>query len=156
LTGRLTTCFGWSLAVGPDTRPNTLRNWPMQAHGAEMMRLAACRATERGIAVCCPVHDAFLVEADAGDIDAQAARMQEAMQEASELVLPGFPLRTDAKVVRHPDRYADDRGRQMWEEVQALLDELDGEGGPVAGRDTHLAHSATGTCRGVLGPVHSF
>src|SRR5262249_17333470 len=87
LTNRLTTCYGWSLAVGPDTRPTTLRNWPMQAHGAEMMRLAACLATERGIAVCCPVHDAFLIEADAGMIDAESARMQEAMREASELVL---------------------------------------------------------------------
>lgn len=51
--------------------------------------------------------------------------MRDAMREASELVLPGFPLRTDAKVVRHPDRYADDRGRVMWGTVQGILDGLD-------------------------------
>ncbi|MDY3558621.1 DNA polymerase, partial [Gemmata sp. JC673] len=110
LTGRLRTAFGWAVRVGRDANPRSLRNFPMQAHGAEMMRLAACLATERGIRVCCPVHDAFLIEADAGAIDAETARMQDAMREASVAVLPGFPLKTDAKVVRHPDRYTDPRG----------------------------------------------
>jgi hypothetical protein len=38
-------------------------NWPMQANGAEMMRIAAMAATEAGIEVCAPVHDAFLIAA---------------------------------------------------------------------------------------------
>ena len=33
----------------------------MQANGAEMLRLACCLATERGIEVCAPVHDAVLI-----------------------------------------------------------------------------------------------
>jgi hypothetical protein len=87
-------------------------------------RLAACLATERGVEVCAPVHDAFLIEADAGAIDAEVARMQDCMREASELVLAGFPLRSDAKVVRHPDRYSDPRGVRMWETAQSILAEL--------------------------------
>lgn len=121
LTGRLRTRLGWAVRVGREVNPRSLRNWPMQAHGAEMMRLAACLATERGLRVCCPVHDAFLVEAAEVEIDAEADRMREAMREASELVLPGFPLGTEAKVVRHPDRYADPRGGRMWETVQGIL-----------------------------------
>jgi DNA polymerase I-like protein with 3'-5' exonuclease and polymerase domains len=121
LHGYLETVFGWRVHVGPDANPRSLRNFPMQANGAEMMRLACCLATERGITVCAPVHDALLVEAPAGDIDAVVGRTQQAMREASELVLPGFPLRTDAKVVRHPDRYLDERGRRMWETVCRLL-----------------------------------
>jgi hypothetical protein len=39
------------------------------------------------------------------------------MEEASKIVLDGFPLRTDAKIVRHPDRYSDKRGKKMWEVV---------------------------------------
>ena len=46
-------------------------------------------------------------------IEGVVAETQRAMREASELVLPGFPLRTDAKVVRHPGRYTDERGRRM-------------------------------------------
>jgi hypothetical protein len=135
LTGRLRTVFGWAVHVGPDANPRSLRNFPMQAHGAEMLRLACCLATERGIAVCCPVHDALLVEGPAAEIEDVVAQAQRAMREASELVLPGFPLRTDAKVVRHPDRYTDERGRRMWETVWGLLD--DGAG-RVAECDTHL------------------
>jgi hypothetical protein len=122
LAGRLRTVFGWAVHVGRDANPRSLRNFPMQANGAEMLRLACCLATERGITVCCPVHDALLVEAPADEIEGVVARTQEAMREASELVLPGFTLRTDAKVVRYPDRYQDERGRKMWETVWALLD----------------------------------
>jgi DNA polymerase I-like protein with 3'-5' exonuclease and polymerase domains len=122
LTSELRSVFGWTVHVGPDANPRSLRNFPMQANGAEMMRLACCLATERGITVCAPVHDALLVEGPASEIDAVVARTQEAMREASELVLPGFTLRTDAKVVRSPDRYMDDRGRRMWNTVWALLE----------------------------------
>ena len=57
------------------------------------MRLACCFATEAGVRVCCPVHDALLVEAPIGDIEQTVAMCQQAMEQASELVLPGFPLR---------------------------------------------------------------
>jgi hypothetical protein len=117
----LQTAFGWRVHVGPDANPRSLRNFPLQANGAEMLRLACCLATERGVRVCAPVHDALLVEGPADAIGEVVAETQRAMREASELVLPGFPLRTEAKVVRWPDRYVDDRGRRMWEAVQEVL-----------------------------------
>jgi hypothetical protein len=43
------------------------------------------------------------------------------MAEVSEVVLAGFRLRSDAKIVRWPDRYMDDRGRESWGRVMALL-----------------------------------
>ena len=42
----------------------------MQANGAEMMRLAAIAATEAGIEVCAPVHDAFLIAAPLSRLEA--------------------------------------------------------------------------------------
>ncbi len=140
LTGWLRTVFGWTVHVGANANPRSLRNFPMQAHGAEMLRLACCLATERGIAVCAPVHDALLVEGPTGAIEDVVSATQAAMREASELVLPGFPLRTDAKVVRYPERYVDERGRRMWEMVLPLLDELDrteGEVSPVIPEGYH-------------------
>jgi hypothetical protein len=139
LTGELRTVFGWAVHVGADANPRSLRNLPMQGNGAEMMRLACCLATERGIAVCAPVHDALLVEGPADGIEGVVAETQQAMREASELVLPGFPLRTDAKVVRSPDRYTDERGRRMWELVSGLLADLDGEDTRSAGATLILA-----------------
>ena len=46
--------------------------------------------------------------------------MQDIMREASRIVLDGFELGTDATVVRHPDRYMDDRGTVMWQQVMAF------------------------------------
>ncbi len=72
----------------------------MQANGAEMLRLAGCLAAERDIAVCAPVHDALLVEGPIERIDTVVADTQAAMAEASEVVLDGFRLRTDARELR--------------------------------------------------------
>jgi hypothetical protein len=133
LSGRLRTVFGWTVHTGPNVNPRSLRNFPMQANGAEMLRLACCLATERGIAACAPVHDALLVEGPAEEIDAIVARTQDAMRQASVVVLDGFTLRTEAKVVRYPERYVDERGRRMWETVCDLLDDLDVAETPCTG-----------------------
>lgn len=123
LQGELHTVFGWPIRVGSDANPRCLRNFPMQANGAEMLRLACCLLTEAGIRVCAPVHDALLVEAPLETLDAVVALTQELMAQASEVVLGGFRLRSDAKVVRYPDRYMDGRGVPMWDKVMALLGE---------------------------------
>jgi DNA polymerase-1 len=96
----------------------------MQANGAEMLRLACCLATERGIRVCAPVHDAVLIEAPADQLEAHVEATQRAMAEASSIVLGGFALRSDAKVVPYPERYRDERGTQMWRTVWDVLSEI--------------------------------
>ena len=96
----------------------------MQANGAEMLRLACCFATERGIRVCAPVHDALLIEAPLDDLESAVATTQGAMEDASRLVLAGFSLRADASLVRSPDRYADPRGQRMWDTVWKVVAEL--------------------------------
>jgi hypothetical protein len=93
----------------------------MQANGAEMLRLACCLGTERGTEVCAPVHDAVLICAPLESLDADVARMRQAMAEASHIVLDGFELGTDAQIVRHPDRYMDERGAVMWDRVMNLI-----------------------------------
>jgi hypothetical protein len=40
---------------------------------------------------------------------------------AHRIVLDGFELGTDAKVIRYPDRYMDDRGTVMWDRVMKLI-----------------------------------
>jgi hypothetical protein len=117
----LYTVFGWTIHVGADANPRSLRNFPMQGNGAEMLRLACCLATERGIRVCAPVHDALLVEAPLADLDATVAATQEAMSDASAVVLNGFRLRSDVKPVRYPERYMDPRGERMWSAVSRIL-----------------------------------
>ena len=136
LLGHLHTVFGWTIRVGTDANPRSLRNFPCQANGAEMLRLACCLATERGISIVAPVHDAVMVEGPVDLLDRIAAETQAAMAEASATILDGFRLRSDAKIVRWPDRYMDDRGREFWGRVIELIGE---------GRETHPESNGEGS-----------
>ena len=124
LRGQLYTTFGWTLHVGPLANARSLRNFPMQANGAEMLRLACCLATKWGVCVCAPVHDALLIEAPLDELDHAISKAQTAMGEASAVVLDGWVLRSDAHLIRYPDRYADARGGRMWETVWAVVGEM--------------------------------
>jgi hypothetical protein len=121
LVGMIHTVFGWPIRIGERSNPRSLRNFPMQANGAEMLRIGCCLATESGIEVCAPVHDAVLICAPLDRLEADIAAMRAAMAEASRFVLAGFELGTDVKVIRWPDRYADPRGIEMWNRVCGLV-----------------------------------
>lgn len=123
LGGRLWASFGWNIHTKTDPNPRSLCNFPMQANGAEMLRIACILLTEAGIRVCAPVHDAVLIEAPLADLDTVVARAKDLMRQASRIVLNGFELSSDAKIVRYPDRYMDERGTRMWNTVMALIDE---------------------------------
>ena len=97
----------------------------MQANGAEMLRIACFLTIERGIKVCAPIHDALLIEAPEPEIEDAVRVTQSAMRKASEIVLSGFPVRSEANIVRYPDRYTDERGALMWKTITGLLE---GEG----------------------------
>jgi hypothetical protein len=122
LTGSIHTVFGWTLHVTPDTKPRTLANFPGQANGAEILRLACSLATESGIIVCAPVHDALLIEGPTDTIEDVVTETQRCMREAGEIVLNGFQLASDAKIIRYPDRYMDPRGVKMWDTVIGIMD----------------------------------
>jgi hypothetical protein len=49
LDGHLQTVFGWPIEVGDRPNDRSLRNFPVQANGAEMLRLACCEGVESGI-----------------------------------------------------------------------------------------------------------
>lgn len=120
-TGSIASRFGWRLHVTPDTSPRTTMNFPAQANGAEILRLALIRLTEAGIRVCAPVHDAMLIEAPLCELADTVGRTRRLMAEASAIVLDGFALRTDATLIRHPNRYSDPRGQVMWQTLARLV-----------------------------------
>ncbi len=123
--GQLYTVFGWTIHLGMISNPRSLRNFPMQANGAEMLRLACCLGIERGVRICAPVHDAILIEAPLEEIDGAVILAQQAMSDASAAVLDGFRLRSEAKIVRHPERYMDGRGSKMWNAVWEIMKRFD-------------------------------
>jgi hypothetical protein len=125
LYGELWTRFGWHVHIADSPNPRSLRNFPMQANGAEMLRIACCLATECGLEVCAPIHDAVLICAPLDRLGEDVARMRSAMAEASKAVLAGFELGTDVYEIGHPKRYMDKRGLAMWDRVFSLVSRAD-------------------------------
>ena len=121
LCGWQSTVFGWRNWIFPNPNPRSIRNFHMQANGAEMLRLACCLGTENGIRICAPVHDAVLITAPIPELAADIAAMRHYMEQASSVVLAGFKLATEAKPVLYPDRYTDRRGEKMFAKVMSLL-----------------------------------
>lgn len=116
LTLRMESRLGWRLHVSEEANTRSLANFPMQANGAEMLRIACIFATEAGIRIGAPVHDALLLEAPIDEIDDKVIEAQACMARAARHLLDGFELKTDPKIVRFPERYMDEkRGRQMWD-----------------------------------------
>jgi DNA polymerase-1 len=123
LGGRLWTVFGWQLFTSQNSNDRSLRNFPMQSNGAEMLRIACIELIRSGIRVCAPIHDAILIEAPLEILHEVIQQTQAIMRKASATVLSGFELASDTKIVRYPARYMDERGVDMWN----LMMELHGQ-----------------------------
>ncbi|VUX55307.1 DNA polymerase I family protein with 3'-5'-exonuclease and polymerase domains [uncultured Woeseiaceae bacterium] len=121
LTGNIKTVFGWEFLVQDSTSSRTLQNFPMQANGAEILRLACCWLTECGVAVCAPVHDALLIEAPAGELRETVSQTRHLMERASAVVLDGFQLRTDAQIINYPNRFPISDEAGVWKQINGYL-----------------------------------
>jgi DNA polymerase I len=128
-TGVMRTVLGWECRTGiTEFNALSIQNFPVQAHGADILRIACVWATRYGLGLRAPVHDALLIEAPIERIEADVALLQEIMRRASRVVLSSgaegtLELRTDAKIIRYPDRYTDRRGDAIWADVLKLLAE---------------------------------
>lgn len=136
LNGKLWTTFGWEIRVKGQVNARSLRNFPMQGNGAEMLRIACIFLTEAGVRVCAPVHDALLIELPIDELESGLAKAQGLMRLASRAVLGDFELGSDAKVVCHPDRYMDERGQVMWDTVTGLIHKIKSHQPAAASRTT--------------------
>jgi len=123
----LETRFGWRYRVreGSEPNPRSLLNFHAQANGAEMMRLAACEATEAGLEICAPIHDAFLLQAPEEEIEDHIQRLKAIMRSASRLVIgrEDIVCRVDTAVIGSGEQYQDPRGAVMWSKVMKLIGE---------------------------------
>jgi hypothetical protein len=117
------TAFGWRMHVTSGTKGGTLLNWPMQSHGSDMLRGAAIAATEAGLTVAAPVHDAMLIEAPLDRLEADVEAMRAIMEQASACVTGGLTVRVDADLVRYPARYCAEDAPAMWTTAMRLLDD---------------------------------
>jgi DNA polymerase-1 len=119
------TPFGWYMQCPSGINSRTVRNFPIQSAGAEILHVASILAERRGIEVVAPVHDAIMVEADADRAEDASFALDRVMRDASSVVLRGYELPTDVQPIQAGQRYLEDRGVEMWETVTRLLTKLE-------------------------------
>jgi DNA polymerase I-like protein with 3'-5' exonuclease and polymerase domains len=87
-TGVMRTQLGWECRTGiTEFNTRSIGNWPTQATGADILRVAVIWAHRRGIRLLGSVHDAVLIESSIERIDADVAPMREIMRRASRVVV---------------------------------------------------------------------
>ena len=123
-TNSIQTVYGWRQIVKPDLNPRSIRNFPMQANSAEMLRIACILMAGRGIYMCAPVHDAILIESDEDAIDQEVKIAMECMTQASRYVLNGFELGSETEVIRYPDRFLSDADLDFWNQVISINEKV--------------------------------
>jgi DNA polymerase-1 len=125
---RIESAYGWPMAVTGSTRHNTLLNFPVQASGADAMRIAAIAATEASIAVCCPVHGSFWLMAPDDQVACTIGTMREIMERAGAAVTGGLRITVSVEAIvtsarnLGDGRKPTDKGNAMWMEIRELLD----------------------------------
>ena len=114
--------FGWSLRISTSPNQRTLYNFPMQACGADMLRLATVRLCEAGIVPIMLVHDAILLEEASRERIEQA---KEIMRGAGRDVCNGLEIGVAAdQLLEGGARYHDKRpvAQQMWGTIMRALE----------------------------------
>jgi DNA polymerase I len=122
------TPFGWRMKCPSGINPRTVRNFPIQSTGAEILHVASVLAERRGIRIVAPIHDAFVAEAEVRDAEEVSIALDCVMRDASRVVLRGYELQTDMQpIIRAGGRFFDKRGLAMWTTVTELLAKLERE-----------------------------
>ncbi len=85
-------CLDWGAHVTPLSNPRAVRNWPVQAAGADIMRRAVIGLYDAGIDLRLTIHDAFLIRVPVAETEQQVAKAIAVLRRASALVLGGFEL----------------------------------------------------------------
>jgi hypothetical protein len=142
-TRKISTKFGWTRQLlGRKKREdhlneygkvksltNSLQNFPMQSHGAEMLRLAITYMSERRIGVCAPLHDAVFLTCKIEDEERTVQLMKECMIRASMNVI-GAVVPVEVGITRYPDRFVPKKkptAVKTWTRMMQLLDQFEEE-----------------------------
>ena len=122
LERRIESVFGWPLRITTSPNKRTLYNFPMQAGGAEMLRLAAWRLCEADIVPVMLVHDGILLEVTDRE---QIEQAKEIMRAAGRDVCNGLEIGVDVdQELAGGARYMDKRpvAQKMWNTIMGALE----------------------------------
>ena len=137
-TRRISSKFGWTMKLlSPREREqhldengrtkkvqNSLQNFPMQTHGAEMLRLALTYAADDKIPVCAPLHDAIFAAAPVEKARETVDGLLDCMRRAS-LGVIGAEVPVEVEITYYPDRYVSAKKPKAIEIWKAMMNALE-------------------------------
>lgn len=128
IDGTMSTGWGWKRNVGENAFENSLKNFPIQAGGAEILRQATVYMVESGLKVGALVHDAVLILDSPQNIEESVATCQACFRRAS-LEYMDFELGCDSKIILYPSRWGENGEEEpedfeLWLKIQKLLNEI--------------------------------
>jgi DNA polymerase-1 len=103
---------------------NSLQNFPMQSHGAEMLRLACIYAAEKRLGVCAPLHDAIFAVASLNQEQWALDTLADCMARASKDLL-GTVVPVEFFVTRYPNNFVPDdkpMAVTVWSKMMTALE----------------------------------
>jgi DNA polymerase-1 len=129
------TLHGWRLHVGRYVGPRTVRNFPVQGAGGDILRRAHLLLWEAGYGVCAPVHDAFLVEVGIEKLNVAVIEIPAIMQTAGRQLLGEDSILRAKPYVILPGQSAVElikpEGLPMWECIGEVLGTENGVSTPI-------------------------
>jgi len=115
----LTTNYGWqrhinNLFTVKDGKKKhihkSLMNWPIQSHGAEILRMALMDLTDNYFKVVALVHDAVMLEIPIPEFQQRLEEAKQIMVDASVKVVGG-PIRVDQDIIKTNYKQLDENGK---------------------------------------------
>jgi DNA polymerase I len=132
LSGDAISGVNWDLIGHSESEP-TLRNYPIQSAGAEILRQTCCLVTEAGVQLCAPVHDAILLECAIDEVDETIDHVERLMVNATRLVLnDGRRLQVDSMLgdirvgvekYAYPLHFEQGRDSAVWKLITRMREE---------------------------------
>ena len=134
--GYFKTKYGWRYWIPKIYKPNTLKNWLMQSHGAEILRRAMIAVDEAGIEISMIMHDALLVHVDRKGCAEKFKKVRQIMEQAAKDVL-GAVIPVEIKIIKKDYKLAEEP-QKKWNRIMSIYNKS---------RCNEKLHLKNGGCR---------
>ncbi len=125
---KLVSPYGWPVECNSVAGLNvrSVANFPIQAAGADIMRIASISLVERDIPLVWTMHDGFLLVCPEGRVEKMVADSVRLLEESSAVVTGGHTCRVGVRRFGVNQPFHDEKGRPMFDKIMGYLSQIEG------------------------------
>ena len=119
---RISTCYGWDRYLQPFQKTNdrSMLNFPIQSHGAEILRMALINLCNEHIEVVATVHDAVVCHIPIPELQEQIIKAKRIMKEAAAAVVNG-PIEVESQIIKSNWKQEGDN-QKLYEQIMEAIE----------------------------------